>query len=70
METILKDGMCRCCASEGTFKDFTASYQWMGVEEVYSDMLKDCFDITNNLRLVSFDMLQLLYGLFLEKNIQ
>ncbi|XP_047518304.1 uncharacterized protein LOC125058293 isoform X3 [Pieris napi] len=42
----LKDGMCRCCASEGTYKDFTASYQWMGAEEVYSDMLKDCFDIT------------------------
>ncbi|CAK1554344.1 unnamed protein product [Leptosia nina] len=46
MELDLKDGMCRCCASEGSYKDFTASYQWMGVEEVYSDMLKDCFDIT------------------------
>ncbi|XP_045489602.1 uncharacterized protein LOC111000549 isoform X3 [Pieris rapae] len=49
----LKDGMCRCCASEGTYKDFTASYQWMGAEEVYGDMLKDCFDITLSTSLVN-----------------
>ncbi|XP_039761993.1 zinc finger protein 91-like isoform X1 [Pararge aegeria] len=46
MEGVLSDGMCRCCATEGTFKDFQVPYQWMGVEEIYANMLKDCFDIT------------------------
>lgn len=45
MDTI-NNGMCRCCASEGTFKDVTTRYQWMGEEEVYADMLRECFDIT------------------------
>ncbi|XP_050676688.1 zinc finger and BTB domain-containing protein 17-like isoform X11 [Leptidea sinapis] len=46
MESNFSDSMCRCCASEGVFKDFNSTYQWMGAEEVYADMLKDCFDIT------------------------
>ncbi|XP_034838120.1 zinc finger protein 723-like isoform X20 [Maniola hyperantus] len=46
MEGVLSDGMCRCCATEGSFKDFQVAYQWMGVEEIYGNMLKDCFDIT------------------------
>ncbi|XP_061385112.1 gastrula zinc finger protein XlCGF26.1-like isoform X7 [Danaus plexippus] len=46
MEQNISDGMCRCCASEGSFKDFQTTYHWMGEEEVYSKMLKDCFDIT------------------------
>ncbi|CAG9574897.1 unnamed protein product [Danaus chrysippus] len=46
MEQNISDGMCRCCASEGRFKDFQTTYHWMGKEEVYSKMLKDCFDIT------------------------
>ncbi|XP_045781731.1 zinc finger protein 99-like isoform X2 [Maniola jurtina] len=46
MEGVLSDGMCRCCATEGSFKDFQVPYQWMGVEEIYGNMLKDCFDIT------------------------
>ncbi|XP_028162902.1 zinc finger protein 568-like isoform X3 [Ostrinia furnacalis] len=45
METI-NNGMCRCCASEGTFKDVATRYQWMGEEEVYGEMLRECFDIT------------------------
>ncbi|XP_023939858.2 zinc finger protein 782 isoform X3 [Bicyclus anynana] len=46
MEGVLSDGMCRCCASEGSFKDFQVPYQWMGAEEIYANMLKDCFDLT------------------------
>ncbi|XP_050359493.1 zinc finger and BTB domain-containing protein 41-like isoform X10 [Nymphalis io] len=46
MESISNEGMCRCCASEGTFKDFLTSYHWMGEEEIYADMLRDCFAIT------------------------
>ncbi|CAH2100608.1 unnamed protein product [Euphydryas editha] len=46
MESLLKEGMCRCCASEGNFKDFLTAYHWMGDEEIYADMLRDCFAIT------------------------
>nr|XP_026489358.1 zinc finger protein 37-like isoform X8 [Vanessa tameamea] len=46
MESISNEGMCRCCASEGTFKDFLTTYHWMGEEEIYADMLRDCFAIT------------------------
>ncbi|XP_072943136.1 uncharacterized protein [Epargyreus clarus] len=46
MEQTLNHGMCRCCASEGMFKNFSATYQWMGADEVYADMLKECFDIS------------------------
>ncbi|XP_049883285.1 zinc finger protein 668-like isoform X3 [Pectinophora gossypiella] len=46
MESAINNGMCRCCASEGTFKDLKSAYQWMGDEEVYSEMLRECFDIT------------------------
>ncbi|XP_063632102.1 zinc finger protein 271-like isoform X6 [Cydia splendana] len=47
METpnTLHSGMCRCCSSEGTFKDIKTKYHWMGEEEVYAEMLTDCFDI-------------------------
>ncbi|XP_063544131.1 zinc finger and SCAN domain-containing protein 12-like isoform X12 [Cydia strobilella] len=47
METpnTLNSGMCRCCSSEGTFKDIKTQYHWMGEEEVYAEMLTDCFDI-------------------------
>ncbi|XP_075989283.1 uncharacterized protein LOC142985169 isoform X3 [Anticarsia gemmatalis] len=45
MESSLLNGMCRCCASEGVFKDVKTAYTWMGEEEVYADMLKQCFDI-------------------------
>lgn len=45
METTVINGMCRCCASVGAFKDVKRSYHWMGEEEIYGEMLKECFDI-------------------------
>ncbi|XP_022818941.1 zinc finger protein 93-like isoform X11 [Spodoptera litura] len=48
METAGHSNMCRCCASEGAFKDIKSTYHWMGEEEIYADMLKDCFDINLN----------------------
>lgn len=45
MELAINSNMCRCCASEGTFKDVKTAYHWMGEQEIYSDMLRDCFDI-------------------------
>lgn len=41
----MMNSMCRCCASEGVFKDVKTSYTWMGEEEVYADMLRECFDV-------------------------
>ncbi|XP_048485963.1 zinc finger protein 184 isoform X5 [Plutella xylostella] len=46
MESFLISGICRCCASEGPSKNLINKYKWMGEEEVYSEMLKDCFDVT------------------------
>ncbi|KAM3957674.1 LOW QUALITY PROTEIN: uncharacterized protein ACR2FA_008387 [Aphomia sociella] len=46
MQSTINNGMCRCCASEGTFKNFSTTYHWMGDEEIYADMLKECFDIS------------------------
>lgn len=45
MESAVNPGMCRCCASEGAFKDVKSTYHWMGEEEIYADMLRECFDI-------------------------
>lgn len=45
MELAINSNMCRCCASEGTFKDVKTAYHWMGEQEIYSDMLRDCFDV-------------------------
>ncbi|XP_064293055.1 zinc finger protein Xfin-like isoform X3 [Plodia interpunctella] len=45
--------LCRCCASEGTFKDLSTKYHWMGEVEIYADMLKDCFDVHLMLQLSS-----------------
>ncbi|CAB3262403.1 unnamed protein product [Arctia plantaginis] len=46
METAILNGMCRCCASEGVYKDVKTSYTWMGEEEVYADMLREIFAIS------------------------
>lgn len=38
-------GLCRCCLSEGCYKDLGSEYSWMNDTEIYADMLLDCFDI-------------------------
>lgn len=53
MESALSDGMCRCCATEGSFKDFQVPYLWMGAEEIYGNMLKECFDLTVSFSYIS-----------------
>ncbi|RVE42466.1 hypothetical protein evm_012896 [Chilo suppressalis] len=45
MAGTLNNGMCRCCASEGSFRDISSKYVWMGEEEIYAEMLRECFDI-------------------------
>ncbi|XP_013146542.1 PREDICTED: zinc finger protein 836-like isoform X2 [Papilio polytes] len=39
-------GLCRCCLSEGCYKDLSTEYTWMDDTEIYADMLLDCFDIS------------------------
>ncbi|XP_028041254.1 zinc finger protein 26-like isoform X2 [Bombyx mandarina] len=39
-------GLCRCCLSEGCYKDLGSEYTWMNENEVYADMLLECFDIS------------------------
>ncbi|XP_026743957.1 zinc finger protein 420-like isoform X4 [Trichoplusia ni] len=47
-EIVVKEtpGLCRCCLSEGCYKDLGSEYSWMNETEVYADMLLECFDIS------------------------
>lgn len=45
MEVDNKFRICRCCSNEGMFKDLKTQYKWMDQEEVYSDILKECFNV-------------------------
>ncbi|CAG5057469.1 unnamed protein product [Parnassius apollo] len=47
-EIVVKEspGLCRCCLSEGCYKDLGTEYTWMDDTEVYADMLLECFDIS------------------------
>lgn len=47
-EIVVKEspGLCRCCLSEGCYKDMGTDYTWMSEREVYADMLLECFDIS------------------------
>ncbi|XP_028028717.1 zinc finger protein 233-like isoform X3 [Bombyx mandarina] len=44
----LEDDLCRCCHSEGAYKNLTGVYNFGGIEEIYYDMLRDTFDINLN----------------------
>ncbi|XP_068625796.1 PR domain zinc finger protein 10-like isoform X7 [Battus philenor] len=47
-EIVVKEspGLCRCCLSEGCYKDLATEYSWMDDTEVYAEMLLECFDIS------------------------
>ncbi|CAG9794372.1 unnamed protein product [Diatraea saccharalis] len=38
-------GLCRCCHAEGDFKSLDVSYNFNGIDEVYSVMLRDTFNV-------------------------
>ncbi|XP_063632254.1 uncharacterized protein LOC134803373 isoform X3 [Cydia splendana] len=38
-------GLCRCCHSEGCFKDLNEEYVWMDETVNYGEMLQECFNI-------------------------
>ena len=37
--------LCRCCHNEGSFKNMAEPFKFAAAEEIYADMLKECFDI-------------------------
>uniref|UniRef100_A0A2A4K7B5 Protein krueppel n=1 Tax=Heliothis virescens TaxID=7102 RepID=A0A2A4K7B5_HELVI len=41
----LEKDLCRCCHSEGTFQNLAEPRKHLDIDEFYSDMLKECFDI-------------------------
>ncbi|XP_075989334.1 uncharacterized protein LOC142985191 isoform X8 [Anticarsia gemmatalis] len=47
-QIVVKEGpgLCRCCLTEGCYKDLGKEYTWMNETEVYADMLLECFDIS------------------------
>lgn len=53
-EIVVKEspGLCRCCLSEGCYKDMGTEYTWMNENEVYADMLLECFDIGVSFKLL------------------
>ncbi|XP_053623426.1 zinc finger protein 668-like isoform X16 [Plodia interpunctella] len=38
--------VCRCCLTEGCYKDISTEYFWMGKREVYAEMLKETLEVT------------------------
>ncbi|KAJ0170014.1 hypothetical protein K1T71_014620 [Dendrolimus kikuchii] len=38
--------VCRCCLTEGCYKDISTEYFWMGKREVYSEMLSETFSVS------------------------
>lgn len=53
MEISKGQHICRCCNSEGQYKNLKTKYKWLGDEEIYGEMLKECFDIDVSLILLS-----------------
>lgn len=45
-EVILKNNNCCCCLSEGCYKDINSEYIWMNEREIYSELLKNVFNIS------------------------
>lgn len=41
----LEKDLCRCCHSEGSFKNLAEPVRTTGLAEIYADMLNECFDI-------------------------
>lgn len=56
MDASVKDspGLCRCCFSEGCYKDLSTAYAWMGDTEIYADMLLECFDISVSILIMKY----------------
>ncbi|XP_038221014.1 zinc finger protein 62-like [Zerene cesonia] len=40
------NSLCRCCLARPPDKDIKTTYTCLGKNEIYADMLKECFDIT------------------------
>ncbi|XP_049704022.2 gastrula zinc finger protein XlCGF57.1 isoform X13 [Helicoverpa armigera] len=38
--------VCRCCLTEGCYKDISTEYFWMGKREVYAEMLADTLNVS------------------------
>lgn len=58
--------VCRCCLTEGCYKDISTEYFWMGRREVYAEMLSDTFDLTVSCYFLRFhcDFLNFLTNVF------
>lgn len=44
-ETWSVNGLCRCCHAEGNFKSLGVSYSYAEMDESYSVLLRDTFEI-------------------------
>lgn len=45
-ETLsLESDLCRCCHSQGGFNNLAIPQNYLEEVEIYSDMIKDCFNI-------------------------
>lgn len=38
--------VCRCCLTEGCYKDISTEYFWMGKREVYAEMLSETLNLS------------------------
>lgn len=41
----LESDLCRCCHSQGGFDNLAVPQSYLEEVEIYSDMIKDCFNV-------------------------
>lgn len=41
----IENTICRCCHSEGPFHNLAEPRPYLGEKEIYSEMLRECFNI-------------------------
>lgn len=46
--------VCRCCLTEGCYKDISTEYFWMGKREVYAEMLSEALSVTVSISLLKY----------------
>ncbi|GBP42777.1 hypothetical protein EVAR_23416_1 [Eumeta japonica] len=44
-ELKLDEGLCRCCHAQGMFQNLSTPFVCQGQEEIYSEMLRECFNV-------------------------
>lgn len=61
-------GICCCCLELPSLKSLWSQYMWMGQNEVYGEMLKDCFNLIVSLMKLKETFINIIYLFYSQKN--